>query len=60
MVTLIALSHQDSLVLELRFLQFGTTVKNLIAQFVIAEPCYDLTFLDILSQLINAKHNDLF
>lgn len=56
---LIALPHQNSLILEFCFLQLGTAMSNLFTQGDIAESCYDLTFLDILARILYAEHNYL-
>lgn len=48
------------LVLEFGFLQFGTAVKNLLAQGCIAKPCYNLAFLHVLASLLYAEHDYLF
>ena len=59
-VVLIALSHQDGLILEICFLQFGASVSDLFTQGNIAESGHHLTFLDILSGIFYGEHNNLF
>ena len=60
MVVLIALTHQNGLILKFGFLQFSTAVGYLHTQGCIAKSCHDLAFSDFLSNIIYGEHGDLF
>ena len=59
MVALIALSHQDGLILKLGFLQLGTAMEDILTQGSIAQPRNDLSFLDTLPRLLYTEHDNL-
>ena len=59
-VVLIALPHQNGLILEIGSLQFSTAVGNLLTQGSVAKSCNNLAFPDFLSNILYGEHDDLF